>query len=325
MAASFRREGYYLPRGMCTEKRAGAIICLALILAVTLGVLLRPSSGQSGSSAEGAAIEEPQLGIVGDGKVSIDISNLDRGLVRVKYNEPENPKKLKVIIEKGEVRYTYNLNSEGEFEPYPLQMGNGQYSLKVFSNVVENRYVNIYTTYFEVKLADDKAPFLNSTCFIKFDETSKSAKLAKELTRDAETDQEKVSLIYEYIVANVTYDYEKAKNVKPGYTPDCDATLESGKGICFDYSSLLAAMLRSVDVPSKVVMGYVAPDYAYHAWNELYIEGKGWVRIGTFYSVYKEGEGWIRMDATFAANSEDQARISEFVIEEGNYKKSLEY
>lgn len=294
--------------------------CIIMIFAVGIAVLAQPSLGQGSSSPEESASE-----VIGDTKISVDISNLDRGLVRVKYNQPENPKKLKVMIEKDDVKYTYNLNPEGQFEPYPLQLGDGQYSLKVYANVIENRYVNIYTTDLQVKLIDEKAPFLNSTCFVKFDEESKSAKLAKELTKDAQTDQDKLNLIYQYIVKNITYDYEKAKNVKPGYTPDCDATLESGKGICFDYSSLLAAMLRSVEVPTKLIMGYVAPDYLYHAWNEVYIEGKGWVRIGEFYSVYKEGEGWIRMDATFAANSQDQARISEFMIEEDNYKKSLEY
>ena len=53
------------------------------------------------------------------------------------------------------------------------------------------------------------------------------------------------------------------------------------------YSSLLASMLRSLDVPTKLVTGYVAPDYLYHAWNEVYIEGTGWVRINRFYSTYK--------------------------------------
>ena len=325
LAASFRREACNLPKCLSADERLRAMTCILMIFVVGIFVLVQPSLGEGSSSPQESVLEGFEGEIIGDTKISVDISNLDRGLVRVKYNQPENPKKLKVIIEKDDVKYTYNLNSEGEFEPYPLQMGDGQYSLKVYANVIENRYVNIYATDFQVKLQDEKAPFLNSTCLIKFDEDSKSAQLAKELTKDAQTDQDKLHSIYQYIVKNITYDYDKAKNVKPGYIPDCDATLESGKGICFDYSSLLAAMLRSVNVPSKLIMGYVAPDYVYHAWNEVYLEGKGWVRIGEFYSVYKEGEGWIRMDATFAANSQDQARISEFMIEEGNYKKSLEY
>ncbi|MGI6627015.1 MAG: transglutaminase-like domain-containing protein [Bacillota bacterium] len=101
--------------------------------------------------------------------------------------------------------------------------------------------------------------------------------------------------------------------------------LEAGKGICFDYSSLLASMLRSLDVPTKLVTGYVAPDYLYHAWNEVYIEGTGWVRINRFYSTYKEGEGWMRMDPTFAASMKGSSRVSSFIENEDNYKKKLEY
>ena len=158
-----------------------------------------------------------------------------------------------------------------------------------------------------------------------FREDSQAAKLAKELTVDTETETEKIEVICRYIIDNIRYDYAKARTVQPGYLPDPDKILEDGKGICFDYASLLAAMLRSLGIPTKLVTGYVAPDYLYHAWNEVYVEGTGWLRISKFYSIYKEGHGWIHMDPTFAAGMKGSSYCSEFINNSKNYRKRLEY
>ena len=42
------------------------------------------------------------------------------------------------------------------------------------------------------------------------------------------------------MITNISYDEEKARTVESGYLPDVDETLESGKGICFDYAALNA-------------------------------------------------------------------------------------
>ena len=55
--------------------------------------------------------------------------------------------------------------------------------------------------------------------------------------------------------------------------------METGKGICFDYASLAASMLRSQGIPTKIIFGYVAPDNLYHAWNMFYTEEKGWTKV----------------------------------------------
>ena len=55
-----------------------------------------------------------------------------------------------------------------------------------------------------------------------------------------------------------------------------DEVLAEGKGICFDYAALLAVMLRSEGIPTKVLIGTVTPENLYHAWNSVYLEGT-WV------------------------------------------------
>jgi hypothetical protein len=319
-------HGSQLPKEVfCLNRKLTLLRYTSVILAVILALFGGVSTAHHGPSSQESGDTGESLQIIENERASADISDLNHGIVRVKYNQTQSPKKLKVIIEKDKERYIYDLNSQGAFEPYPLQMGSGRYSLRVLTNIVDNRYAAIFGTSLDVELADQKAPFLAASQMVRFDEAPKTVELAKELAKDAATDKEKLEAISSYIINNISYDWDKARTVKPGYLPDCDEILEAGKGICFDYSSLLASMLRSLDVPTKLVTGYVAPDYLYHAWNEVYIEGTGWVRINRFYSTYKEGEGWMRMDPTFAASMKGSSRVSSFIENEDNYKKKLEY
>ena len=82
-----------------------------------------------------------------------------------------------------------------------------------------------------------------------------------------------------------------------GYVPNPDDTLATGTGVCFDYASLGAAMLRSVGLPTKIITGYVTPGDLYHAWIMVYIDGS-W-HTGEF-SV--DSNSWSRVDLTFAAS-----------------------
>ena len=116
---------------------------------------------------------------------------------------------------------------------------------------------------------------------------------------------------YQYICDTVKYDDEFAANVKSGYLPTPDETMETGMGICIDYAALAAAMMRSQGIPTKMVFGYVSPNDIYHAWNMFYTEETGWVTVS--YEV--KGGKWNRMDVTFSANGAD----SQFIGNGENY------
>lgn len=70
-----------------------------------------------------------------------------------------------------------------------------------------------------------------------------------------------------WVTDNVAYDTQLAATVKSGYVPDPDSVLAKRSGICYDYASLMAAMVRSQGIPARLVVGYAA-DNIYHAWNE---------------------------------------------------------
>ncbi len=212
--------------------------------------------------------------------VTIDASNTSLGYFMVKSEENESRLKLRVTC--GDAAYTYDLADDGVYETFPCQMGSGTYLLRVMENVEDDLYAQLYAQEIEVVIDDPTSPFLFPSQYVSFDASSslvaKSYLLVDGLTEDADM----AAAIYRFVVRNTSYDYDKAATVQSGYLPDPDETLSSGKGICFDYSALLAAMLRAQGIPAQLVIGTVMPENISHAWNRVWLGGE-----------------WIWMDATF--------------------------
>lgn len=229
--------------------------------------------------------------------VTIDAQNAANGFVSVKCSGKS--KHLKVQVKKGSAAYNYDLNNKGTYEIFPLQMGNGQYNVRVLENVSGNSYKEIYSISLSVTLSSEAAPFLHPNQFVNYTSSSQSVKKAAELCAGSKTDVEKLKTIYNYMIKNIQYDYQKAKTVTSGYVPNPDAILSSKKGICFDYASLMASMLRSQGVPARLVVGTVDTVAVTHAWNEVYLQGKGWVAV----KIEITSTGWKLMDSTFGASN----------------------
>lgn len=212
----------------------------------------------------------------------VDASNTKDGYVMVKHTG--SVKKLKVIITRGEGSYTYDLNNRGDYEVYPLQMGNGTYSLKIYENVQDTTYAALYAVNFEAQMDNTDRVFVFPNQYVWYTNSDEAVKKSAELCAGVTSDDKKANILYKFVASAIKYDNEKAANITSGYLPDVDKTLASGKGICFDYSALLAAMLRAQNIPTRLVIGNVEPENILHAWNQVYINGK-----------------WMWMDATFGA------------------------
>jgi transglutaminase-like putative cysteine protease len=109
---------------------------------------------------------------------------------------------------------------------------------------------------------------------------------ANEITRGLDSDKDKIESVYEYIINNVAYDHNKISTLPSNYVPDIDNIITSGKGICYDYASVFAAMLRSQGIPVKLVKGYSKNVTGYHAWNEVFDSETGeWITLDTTYEL----------------------------------------
>lgn len=240
----------------------------------------------------------------------IDYSHVEDGYVMARYiSQTEQRLKLRVIGPT--TTYTYNLPVD-QWTVFPLSDGDGNYQVAVFINTYDSKYAVVMMAQFEVKLKDEFAPFLRPNQYVDYTEAVNTVEKGAALCEGLEHPLEKVAAVYDFVVSTLTYDHDRAATVKSGYLPVLDEVLAEGRGICFDYAALMTAMLRSQEVPCKLVVGYAGATY--HAWISVWTEENGWVDGAIFF----DGQSWKRMDPTFASSSARSQEIMDF-IEHGTY------
>ena len=243
-----------MPRSYRTGRWIGLCALLALLLLVA-----------SGAAAEGL----------------IDLSHSAEGYVTVRQEPTE--RKLLVTISKGDEVYTYPLSGAGKGESYPLQMGDGRYTLKVYRHLQGTQYLVIDRSEFDVRLSSPEVPYLYPSQYVNYNAGALAVQRAQSLCKNARSEREAADAVFNHIRKTIKYDKKKARKVKVGYLPNPDQTLRTRKGICFDYAALMASMLRAQGIPTQLVIGYVNGK-SYHAWNKVLIGGE-----------------WRLYDATLAA------------------------
>lgn len=248
---------------------------------------------------------------LGNESVNIDVSNMADGYIMVMYTG--NADKIKFFITTPDnVKYTYDLTPASKYSTLPLTGGNGIYSIEVMEHVLDNKYSFLYSDTIDVAISDEFSPFLYPNQYTWFSGQSKAVAKASELTSSATDSLDAITMIYEYIIKNVSYDYDKAESVTTSYLPDVDETLSSGMGICFDYAALMTAMLRSQGIPTKLEIGYSGE--VYHAWISSYSEENGWINN----VIHFDGQSWSLMDPTLAA-SNSSSTVKSYVGNGSNY------
>lgn len=241
-----------------------------------------------------------------DSNAWLNRSQLDKGIIGVDYNIKSSTK-TKLQITKGADKYTYNL-TQGKKEFFPLQLGNGDYVISVVEQVSGTKYKVVAKSTVSLNLKDSNVIYLNSVQNVNWNDSNQAIKKAKELTKNKTSDMEKVTAIYNYIIANVKYDQSLVFTVTSDYLPQIDRTLLSQKDICYGYASLFAAMLRSENIPTKLVMGNSKYVKTYHAWNEVFVDGR-----------------WVTIDTTVDAGWKGTTTAFEMIKDNSNYVGAKQY
>ncbi len=245
---------------------------------------------------------------------SIDASNASEGYIMVNY-KGTNPKVKLQIARSDDVTYTYNLH--GGYEVFPLSEGSGEYKIAVYENITGNQYATAISQTIDINISNEYGPYLYPNQYVNFNSSSKVVEKAQQLTENCSNDLDVVTKIYNY-ATTIVYDHTKAELVESGYTPNVDAIMESGTGICLDYAALMASMLRSQNIPTRLEVGYAGD--VYHAWISIYTTETGWINgIIEF-----NGKDWTIMDPTFAANSSEEA-LKSFIGDGSNYTTKYIY
>lgn len=269
-----------------------------------------------------AQVLVPQAdGIVtyGSDIVSVDASHTSDGYVMLRYTGSNEKVKLQVTLPDG-TEYTYPVTDSDTDSVYLLPGGSGSYKITLLESVsVENNlYAISFTQDLDVTIRDDFSPFLYPNFYVNFTQDSACVAKGEVLAEGCSSDLDVVTNIYNFVIKHITYDQEKADAVPYGYVPVPDDTLATGKGICFDYASLMSAMLRSQRIPTKLDVGYSGE--VYHAWISCYVDEVGWVD-----GIIKfDGRHWSLMDPTLAA-SNSAANVKKYVGDGSNYTTKYTY
>ena len=255
--------------------------------------------------------EAPGTSLMGNSSIEIDVSNISQGYLMARY--VGNGAKVKFFIETpDQVRYTYDLPASQSYAALPLTAGNGTYTLDVREHVEGDLYSNLYMDTIDVSIDNEFSPFLYPNQYTWFTQDSQTVSKASDLTRGVKNGLEAVGAVYDFVITNISYDEEKARTVESGYLPDVDETLESGKGICFDYAALMTAMLRSQGIPTKLEIGYSGE--VYHAWISTWLKEKGWVEN----IIEFDGKNWSLIDPTLAAGNKPSS-VKKYIGDDSNY------
>ncbi len=234
---------------------------------------------------------------------SFEVASIDSSHLRI--DSVAYGSNMRIMVEKGAEKYFYSMNSTQE--NIPLQLGDGVYTVKLLKNIDGNRYQVLGTS--EMNISDwDKDVYLTSSQPVYWEGQAAMEELSAVLFDGTETDYQKVLKAYNHIVNNIQYDYDKINRINNSYIPEIDETIQSGQGICYDYSALFAGLMRSQGVPAKLVKGYAKGIDVYHAWNEVFVNGN-----------------WITIDTTFDAAYYQKNMSVQMIKSETDYQKVREY
>lgn len=143
----------------------------------------------------------------------------------------------------------------------------------------------------ELNLTGDDYPDWVTTYYLQLppNYSSNVRNLSKEITKDAVTAYEKATAIKSFLRQ---FHYDDQVQVPP---PDTDGVeyflFASKRGVCTEFASAMAVMLRAVGVPARIATGYfrgeldedtgyyVIRGRNYHAWVEVYFPQYGWIEF----------------------------------------------
>lgn len=297
-----------------------SIYCLLLFFLYTL--LLSACQKEKPPVRDDTAVvlspEAPGTQIFQAENVILDISNITEGYFMVQYSGTAPKVRVQITAPDGTKRQPILAANENVYQAFPISNGDGTYQITILENITGNTYAVLLSQSVEVTLTDEFRPFLYPNQYVDFHSNTAAVSKGAELAGDTYSDLEVIQNIYYYVIQNISYDEVKATQVKDGYIPVIDETLSSGKGICFDYASLMTCMMRTQRIPTKLEIGYSGDTK--HAWISAYVKEIGWIdNIIEF-----DGSSWTLMDPTLAANNK-RKDVKKYVGNGNNYTVQYSY
>lgn len=173
---------------------------------------------------------------------------------------------------------------------------------------------------------------VNNTVYLDLPETlpERVRDLAKAITADEHDPYTQALLIRDYLRKHYRYDLN-VSNLPFGEDFVDYFLFEDPKGYCTYFASSLSVLLRSIDIPTRYVEGFLMPNQPEngyyqvafsnaHAWVEAYFDGRGWVTLEATPSF----DPPIRPSETTAINQTNEVNLYDF-SNERDYLRDAEH
>ena len=254
MKGSYTMRGYRI-------LRLGFVLALLLLLLIAFGVAAHASS------EDAVWPESSGTNVQVDGKLVIDASHIEQGYVMCCVSAPTDHG-LKVRVVYNGAQLTYDLDNEGDYEVFPLQLGSGNYEFALFENVSGSKYSAEGKIVLSAQLTDENAAFLVPNQYVDYVRTTNAVLKSDELAAQGDVYQN----VLDFMKSEFSYDFVRAKTIPAGQLPEIEECFDNRAGVCQDLSAIMVCMLRVQGIPAKLVIGYA--DQYYHAWTVALVDGK---------------------------------------------------
>lgn len=243
------------------------------------GLCLNPNNGATRAEVAQILTRYCSREVSQDTELASPYLYVEDGVVHTCYN---SDKKLRFKFLKDGEEVVLRMES-GKNYRYTFPMGLGGYELRVYENTHDSYYRIVMRELYTLDETEWSQSLVSSSSY--FDMVPGIGTIVNSIWDDSKSDFDNVHAVFEWICSNISYDYNKMEDVlSTGYLPDLKTCLYNKKGICLDYASLFATMLRYKSVPCNVVVGYYN-EATCHAWSRFFYNGE-----------------WFDVDTTFGAS-----------------------
>jgi len=266
---------------------------------------------QAAAAAAEAASKAGKTATVSEDKV------VNNSILEISGQTTPDTKWVMIIIKKGSFEEKISYAAPGGKYQFrvALQDDAGIYDIELYKHSNENRYTS-YSRFknFKVENTDSRdMSFLLPTDRVQSDDP-RIISLAKEITKDAQSDEEAFIAIYTYVAATVRYDNASLKDGSyANKMYDAVSVIDNPVAVCMGYSNLLAALSRAYGIRTKIIYGTAIMSYgpAAHAWNEVLINDE-WRMADSTWDEGRKVLTYLFMDPTEFGKRHTEGKVMSY-------------
>jgi len=243
-------------------------------------------------------IDAPGTRVLESDGLTIDYSNTDQAYILV-TNGTDKDVVVEMYHAETDEQYKYYFRPDGTPRILPLQMQGG-WTMSVFKQKEEALFDEVGIIDVDADFVDPLLPYQMPSLVCPYNEGSSFVEEAEMLSDEAVSDEDFIGKVFGYIGARGFVhegDFAEINNTPALYADffDLDNVVNTKTGLCGDFASLAAAMIRSRGVPVEIAWGYTDAG-RYHAWVSVESEGV-WTKYDpTSIAVYDESPGQSEID-----------------------------